>query len=102
MKSVTAARLRESAKLHPLARSGLNRWEQIVRAACWERPQDVKQSFRSADFVRVGSGRQVVVFNVGGIQFRLVVAVHYDRQKVFVLRFYPHHEYSRNDWKLEL
>jgi mRNA interferase HigB len=102
MKIVSASRLRESAKLHPLAKGGLKHWEQIVRAADWKTPLDVKQSFRSADFVRVASGRQVVVFDVGGNQFRLIAAVHHNRQKVFVLRFCSHHEYSRDDWKREL
>jgi mRNA interferase HigB len=46
--------------------------------------------------------RTVTVFNVCGNNFRLITAVHYDRQKVFILDFLTHAEYSRNLWKNRL
>jgi mRNA interferase HigB len=102
MRLITRLRLREYATLHPLAKASLERWRRIAEAADWKTPEDVRKSWKSVDFVRVKSGRTVAVFNVGGNHFRLIAAVHYDRQKVFILRFYPHHEYSKDDWKDEL
>jgi len=32
--------------------------------------------------------------------YRLVLAVHYDRERVFILRFLTHAEYSKGHWKL--
>jgi mRNA interferase HigB len=99
MRLITAPRLREYAKLHPLAGPSLRRWLQIVKAANWKNPEDVKKSWSSVNFVRVASGRTVGVFNIAGNNFRLIAAIHHNTQKVFVLRFYPHHEYSKDDWK---
>jgi len=63
---------------------------------------DVRRTFPSTDMVKVSSGRQVIVFNVCGNEFRLIVAVHFDRQKVFILRLLSHAEYSKENWKAEL
>jgi len=52
-----------------------------------------------ADPVKVASGRTVVVFNIRGIRYRLVAAIHYNRQIVYTLRFMTHAEYSKNRWK---
>jgi mRNA interferase HigB len=102
MRLIARPRLRQYATIHPLAKSSLERWRRIVEAADWKTPEDVRQSWKSVDFVRVKSGRTVAVFNVAGNHFRLIAAVHYDRQNVYVLGFYPHHEYSKDDWKEHL
>ena len=102
MRLITRLRLRRYVTTHPLAKPSLERWRQVAEAADWKTPEDVRKSWKSADFVRMASGRTVVVFNVGGNNFRLIVAIHYDRHKVFILRFYPHHEYSKEHWKHEL
>ncbi len=44
----------------------------------------------------------MVVFNVGGHEFRLVCAVHFNTEMVFALRFLSHAEYSKDTWKDEL
>ncbi len=58
--------------------------------------------FPHADQVKVRSGKVVTIFNVCGNDFRLITAIHYDRQKVFVLNFLAHAEYSRDNWKNRL
>jgi mRNA interferase HigB len=55
--------------------------------------------FPHADAVRVASDHEVTVFNVGGNKFRLVTAIHYSAQRVYVLRLMTHAEYSRDSWK---
>ena len=59
----------------------------------------MRRAFPSADFVTVRSGRKVVVFNIGGNDFRLLCAVHFNTGMVFALRFLTHPEYSKNNWK---
>ena len=73
-----------------------------VRAAMWRSLTDVRRVYPSADMVRVSSGKSVLVFNVCGNTYRLIVAMHFDRQTVFTLRFLTHTEYDRDDWKNEL
>lgn len=73
-----------------------------TKAAQWSNMADLRQTFPSADPVRVISGRTVVVFNVAGNRHRLLTAIHYNLGKVFVLRLLTHAEYSRDTWKDEL
>jgi hypothetical protein len=54
------------------------------------------------DPVKVASGRMVTIFNVCGNDFRLITAIHYDKQRLYTLRFMTHADYSKNDWKKEL
>jgi mRNA interferase HigB len=44
----------------------------------------------------------VIVFNVCGNQYRLIVAMHFNKQMAYTLRFLTHSEYGRDDWKNEL
>jgi mRNA interferase HigB len=52
--------------------------------------------------VRVRSDNPVVVFNIAHNRYRLITAVHFNREKVFVLRFLTHKEYDRDQWKDDL
>jgi len=62
----------------------------------------VRACYRSAEVVHVRSGKPVLVFNVCGNTYRLVVAMHFNSQIACKLRFLTHAEYDRDDWKDEL
>lgn len=64
-----------------------------VRAADWSRPGDVKAMFRSADIV----ANNRVIFNIGGNKYRLVVAVHYRGNRVFIRFIGSHAEHDEID-----
>lgn len=63
---------------------------------------DLLRTYPTADPVWVSSGKRVIVFNVCGNTYRLAVAMHFDRQIAYTLRFMTHGEYSRGQWKDEL
>jgi mRNA interferase HigB len=94
--------LQDVAEQHPKAAKYLAAWVKTVRAADWHGLAEVRRSYPSADRVRVGSGKPVLVFNVCGNTCRLVVAMHFDRQTAYTLRFFTHAEYSTDKWKNEL
>jgi mRNA interferase HigB len=94
--------LAEAAKKHPKARKWIENWCSIVKEVPWKNIQEVRASYPSADTVMVQSGSNVVVFNVCGNDFRLIVAIHYNRGIVYTLRFLTHAEYSKDKWKKEL
>jgi mRNA interferase HigB len=73
----------------------------VVRPVRWGSFAELCRTFPSADLVTEKSGRKVVVFNVGGNEFRLVCAVHFNAGMVFTLRFMSHVEYSKDNWKNE-
>ena len=47
----------------------------------------------------MASGRTVIVFNIAGNHYRLVTAIHFNTQLVYVLQFMTHAAYSRETWK---
>ena len=87
---------------HASAVSSLTGWLTVVKAAKWRSFKDVRSTYSTADQVRVGSGKTVVVFNIKGNAFRLIAALHYDGKRAYVLRFLTHAEYGRDRWKEDL
>lgn len=102
MNVVKPGRVREYWARFRRARPSLEDWLVKARAARWENLVDVRRTFPHADGVTVASGRKVVVFNIGGGQFRLITAIHYNRGNVYVLRFLTHADYDKQRWKDEL
>ncbi len=102
MRIIKESFLVEAARQYPKAATFLNAWRAVVRLARWRSFDDVRKTYASADVVKVASGRTVVVFNVCGNDYRLIAALHYNRQLVYTLRFLTHAEYSKDRWKHEL
>jgi mRNA interferase HigB len=96
---VTRRRLREYWCRNPDAKAWLENWYKAASSARWRTLQDVRRTFPHADLVRVGSGKSVTVFNVCGNKHRMLTAIHYNTEKVFVLGVMDHAEYSKNRWK---
>jgi mRNA interferase HigB len=94
--------LQDAAAQYPKAGRYLAAWTKTVRSAAGRGLPDVRCTYPSADTVQVGSGKSVIVFNVCGNTYRLIVAMHFDRQTAFTLRFLTHAEYSTERWKDEL
>lgn len=99
MRIIKEAFLVQAAREQPKAAAYLETWRKVVRAAVWRSLAEVRRTYPSTDAVRVKSDRQVFVFNVCGNDFRLVVAIHFNRQLVYTLRFMTHAEYSKDQWK---
>jgi mRNA interferase HigB len=87
---------------HGSATAALRNWMAVVTAAKWKKFADIRQTFRSADQMKMRSGRTVVVFDIAGNRFRLIAAIHFNTAVVFALRFMTHAEYDKNKWKDEL
>jgi mRNA interferase HigB len=96
---IKPARILEFAKEHPDAREALDRWLHLAALARWTSLADIRKVFRTADEVKVKSGRPVVIFNIRGNNYRLITAVHYNREMIFVMAFLTHAEYSKDTWK---
>ncbi|MBS1259244.1 MAG: mRNA interferase HigB [Candidatus Scalindua arabica] len=55
---------------------------------------ELRAAFPTAD--KVGD---LVVFNIGGNKYRLIVSVHFNRSKVYIRNILTHREYDKEDWK---
>lgn len=99
---ISRKRLRDYATQCPRARPSLDNWERVTQAARWETPADVKRTFNEVDPVKVHSGNTVYVFNIQRNERRLIAAIHFNTQIVYVLRLMTHKEYDKGHWKDEL
>jgi mRNA interferase HigB len=93
--------LRDFWRIHPQARRPLLDWYQTARRARWRTIFDVRRVYPHADAVAV-SGRTATVFNVAGNHYRLIVVIHYNRQKIYIRYVLTHAEYDRGKWKTSL
>jgi mRNA interferase HigB len=84
---------------HPPVSRHLETWRQTVKAAAWRTLVDVRRSYPDTDSVKVRSGRAVLIFNLRRNDYRLIAAVHFNRQISYTLRFMTHAEYSKDRWK---
>ena len=99
MRIIKRSTLTEFGERYADAVEPLARWHRIARRAHWMSLTDVRIDFSHADVVRVASGKPVTVFNVAGNKYRLVTAIHYNRQVIYTLRFMKHADYSKDRWK---
>lgn len=90
MHIITLARLREFWAIHPEAQAPLTNWHKIVKTSEFSSFQQLRETFPSADLVN-----GIVVFNIGGNNYRLLAAIHFNTKKVFIRAVLTHAEYSR-------
>lgn len=93
------AAIQEYRKRYRDARGPLETWLQTAQAARWQSIDDVRKTYPHADSAAVRSGATVTIFNIKGNTYRLITAIHYNRQMVFIRDFMTHAEYSRDKWK---
>ena len=93
MRIISLSALREFWRKHPDAEIPLRSWYAVARRAVWSRPTEIKEAYRNASF----TANNRVVFNIKGNDYRLVVAVHYNRGLMFVRFIGTHREYDRID-----
>jgi mRNA interferase HigB len=85
-------------RLYSGIEAGLDTWFRIAKKAIWRSLIDVRQTYPSADGVKVGGGIYTI-FNIGGNSFRLITKIEYTCQKIFIKYVLTHAEYDKEDWK---
>ena len=93
MRIIALGTLREFWKRYPAAAIPLRSWYALASRAEWRSPADVKAAYRNASFI----ANNRVVFNIKGNDYRLVVAVHYNRRMMFIRFIGTHREYDGID-----
>ncbi|MCL5801106.1 MAG: type II toxin-antitoxin system HigB family toxin [Gammaproteobacteria bacterium] len=93
MRIIALSRLREFWEKHPQAEIPLRSWYADASRAHWKSPVDIKAAYRNASFLADNR----VVFNIKGNDYRLVVAVHYNRGLMFIRFVGTHQHYARID-----
>jgi len=75
---------------HPQAKTHLEAWHAEAKKAMWESPQEIKNDYKSASFLRDNR----VVFNIKGNNYRLIVHIDYKRHIVRIKFIGTHKEYD--------
>jgi mRNA interferase HigB len=90
---ISSSTLREFWQTHTDAEQALRAWYAEVAAAIWTQPSEIKASYRTASLL----GNRRVVFNIKGNRYRLVAAIHYEHQIVYVKFVGTHSQYDQID-----
>ena len=99
MRIIHGGTVKAWATQFPDAAEALAAWLKNANDAAWRNLAEVRDVYPHADPVAVASGRTVVVFNIRGNRYRLITAIHFNRQMIYTLRFMTHAEYSKDRWK---
>ena len=94
MKLISNRPLREFAAIHPDAEAPLQAFRQLVERGRFENFAALRATFRGVD--KVG---ERFVFNIGGNKYRLIAAIAFAPQLVWVKAVLTHSEYDKGDWK---
>ncbi len=94
MHVITRKRLNEFAGKYPDTASALAHWYRILQKTRFADFVQLRKTFPSAD--QVG---KFTVFNIGGNKVRLIAAVHYNRNKIYIRYVLTHQEYDAGKWK---
>jgi mRNA interferase HigB len=81
-------------KKYPDSKKPLLRWFKIMNQTTFKDFNALRIVFSSADKVD-----DLVVFNIGGNNYRLITSIHFNRKKVYVRHVLTHKEYDKGDWK---
>ena len=98
MHVISRKALVEFCETHAEAIIPLNTWFKAAVRGNFRNLAELKQTFRTVDYVSSG-GKSFYVFNIGGNKYRLVAAIHFNRQKLFIRNVLTHAEYDRDEWK---
>ena len=90
MHIISKRALTEFWTTHSQSEAPLDYWYRIAKKATWRNLVEVQKDFPSADLVGV-----LVVFNIGGNNYRLAVKIEFEKQLVFVKHVLTHKEYSK-------
>jgi mRNA interferase HigB len=89
MRIISRRALREFWERHPAAKAPLSAWYRVVHLSTFSDFNALKGTFGSADDVA-----PYTVFDVGGNQFRIVAAIHYDRARLYIRSVFTHADYD--------
>jgi mRNA interferase HigB len=93
MRVIALSTLRTFWQTHPDSEIPLRSWYALASRAIWNTPADIKAAYGNASF----TANNRVVFNIKGNDYRLVVAVRYDKRLMYVRFIGTHRQYDKID-----
>lgn len=94
MRVISRKALKEFWEKHSNAQSSLLTWYTRISNCEFRTFNELRQVFPSADLVG-----NLIVFNIGGNNYRLIIYPDYESQLIFVRAVLTHAEYDKETWK---
>jgi mRNA interferase HigB len=94
MHVITRKRLNEFADKYPETKAALANWYSLAKHHKFSNFVELKAIFSTADLVG-----KLTVFNIGGNKIRLIAAIHYNRNRIYIRAVLTHTEYDEGNWK---
>ena len=94
MHVISEKKLREFWDVHADAEQPLRAWLKRTEGSAWSNFAELR-----ADYPHADSYGRCIIFNVGGNKYRLITAIHFNRQKVYIRFVLTHKEYDLAQWK---
>lgn len=83
--------IREFSVKYPGSKTALEKWLEETEMADWNSFSDLKATFSTTDYV----GNDQYVFNIGGNNYRLIAAIHFNIRTVYIKFIGTHKEYDK-------
>lgn len=93
MRILSRSTLRNFWESHPDAEEALKTWYYEASHADWQSPVDIKSAHGNASII----ANNLVVFNIKGNTYRLIVAIRYDIGIIFIRFIGTHADYDKVD-----
>jgi mRNA interferase HigB len=90
LRVISKKKIRDYIKNNVQAELPLTEWYMKMRACHVKNLSEMKKSFNSVDFVN-----GYTIFNIGGNNYRLITAIHYNTQHCYIREIWTHAEYSK-------
>lgn len=94
MKLISNKQLRDFAAVHPDADGPLKVFRQLIEKGRYDNFAALRETFRGVD--KVG---ERFVFNVSGNKYRLIAAIAFGPQLLWIKAVLTHADYDKGDWK---
>jgi mRNA interferase HigB len=94
--------LREFWRKHPQAEMPLRAWYTRATQGSFGSYAELKRSFPAVDMVSLRRGvvtARLYVFDIAGNKYRLIAAIHFNVQRLFVRHVLTHADYDHGGWK---
>ena len=95
MRVITKRRIVEFSEKYPDCSNALYSWYKIISKSDYKTFDELIKTFSSADQVN-----NLTIFNIGGNKYRLIAAIHYNKQILYIRHILTHKEYDKNKWKV--
>lgn len=94
MHVISRKKLREFCQTHADSCEAMDDWYKIATSANWQNLLEVQSLYPKAEAVS-----NFTVFNIKGNTYRLITAINYQKQIIYIKYVLTHAEYDKDAWK---